>query len=214
MKIYTFFTDSHKLMLKYFMNSFKFNENADLIIRYMPQQCEAGDFMTAGWNDTMKRKVQYVLDSLDVTPDGEVFVHSDCDVLFIKDCYEQILSEMGDSDIIFQSDWGQLCMGFFACKSSDSTRKFFTDVFDNLHRYKHDQEAAQFILKANNESTYQLKTKLFSNQFFNYGMNGHHYRGEESIVVPDDICMFHANFCETRDNKIKLLEKVKSKFNV
>lgn len=201
-KHYTFFTESHRIFLKYFLNTFPFDSDIDLSIRFMPQECQTGEFEDTGWMKTMTRKVEYILTSFNELKDGDIFIHSDCDIVFFKSYKETILQELGDSDIIFQSDVGTACMGFFACQVNDKTRKLFSTLLDILPEHKHDQHAVNFLLKNDNE----LKVSLLSSNFFNYGFNGKHYSGEDIVQIPSNIILLHANFTVGVQNKIKLIQ--------
>ena len=88
MKIYTFFTDSHKSLLDIFLKNFPYNENTELNIKWFPQECKDGSYMSDGWVSTMRRKVEYILQSLNETPEGEWFVHSDCDIVLFDGRYD------------------------------------------------------------------------------------------------------------------------------
>lgn len=208
-KHYTCFTDSHKVFLKYFLNTFPFNSDIDLTIRYMPQESETGDFETPGFAETMYEKVKLLIDCFQ--PDTDIFIYSDADVIFFDDYKDIIIEEMGDADMIFQSDVGTICMGFFACRVSEETKQFFIDIKNQMHNFKHDQLAAIDILSKGN---YNFKTKLFSRRFFNFGMLGRTYMGEDSVTFPDDMVMLHANFTETIQNKKKMIQLALKQYNM
>jgi hypothetical protein len=210
-KHYTFFTNSHRIFLKYFLNTFKFDENIDLCIRHMPQECLSGDYVSEGWNDTMKRKVDYIIDVFDELKEGSIFVHSDADIVFIKPYKDVLLQEMGDSDLIFQNDWNGACMGFFACKVSEKTKNLFLKVKEDLHNHEQDQACVNFLL---NNTNHGLKYKLFSHKFYNYGFTGKIYNNEEDFFVPNDIVVLHANFAVGVEKKRKIISIVLKKFNM
>jgi len=201
-KHYTFFTETHRIFLKYFLNTFPFDPDIDLNIQFMPQECVTGEFEDTGWMKTMTRKVQYILTSFNELKNGDIFIHSDADIVFLKPYKDNILQELGDKDIIFQSDVGTACMGFFVCRVNEKTKKLFTTLLQILPEHKHDQHAVNFLLKNNNE----LKASLLSRRFFNYGFNGRHYTGEDTIILPSDIILLHANFTVGIENKTKLLQ--------
>lgn len=202
-KHYTFFTESHRIFLKYLLNTIPFDSEIDLNIRYMPQECETGEFEEKGWMNTMTRKVQYILTGFEELQEGDLFIHSDCDIIFFKPYKEVLLKELNDNDIIFQSDVGTCCMGFFACKVNSKTKKLFTTLLNILPNHKHDQHAVNHLIEKTNHG---LKVALFSNKFFNYGFNGRHYNGEDTIQIPKTAVMLHANFTVGIANKTKLLK--------
>lgn len=206
-KHYTFFSDSHKIFLKYFLNTYPFDTDIDLQIRYLPQECP-GEFVSEGWQKTMTRKVQYIVDALNELENGDIMIHTDSDIVFFKPFKELLLKEMGDSDVIFQSDVGNACMGFFACKVTPKTKDFFNILLKDLEQHYHDQEAVNHMIRS---QKYDLKFKLFSYKFFNHGFFGIHYKGEDDINIPADIVVYHGNFVYDFDKKVKMIKIANSK---
>jgi hypothetical protein len=207
----TFFSDSHKIFLKYFLNTFPFDETIDLSIRYIPQECASAKYEAEGFNKSMKRKVAFINDTLDELKDDDIFIFTDPDVVFVKPYKNLFLEEMADSDIIFQSDRYTACMGVFMCKVSERIKFFFRDLYNNLDNFIHDQEAANYLLKVKN---YNLKIKLFSHKVFNYGFLDYRYEGENVINFPDDIVLMHANYTVGVENKTKLIKLTLEHFNL
>jgi hypothetical protein len=213
-KHYTFFTDSHKVFLKYFLNTFPFDPDIDLNIRYMPQECESGEFVSEGWNNTMKRKVQYILDSLKEMDDNDIFIHTDADIVFIKPYKKILLEELGDADLIFQSDIGTACMGVFACKVNDRTKSLFNKLYNDLSKHYHDQEGINHIIR-NKDHHPDLKIRLFSYKFFNHGFLGKHYEEQnDDVIFPQDMVLLHANFTVGIERKVKLIQLALQRFNL
>lgn len=210
-KIYTFFTDTHRIFLKRFLNTFPFEEDIDLQIRYIKQECESGSFMKDGWLRTMERKVQYVIDALEETKDNEWFMHVDVDVQFfgrIKD-YVRFYTNQ-DFDFIAQNDYGGgYCAGLFACKRTDSTVNLWSQVKDNLPNHAQDQVAMNHYIKALN-----VKATKFDNRIYTYGSNWKKWdRDDISFIVPNNILMHHGNWTEGIDRKIQLMDLVRDKVN-
>ena len=149
MKVYTFLTDSHRIFLDSYIRTFPFEDNFDLEIKFLPQECHTGKYHSDGWNKTMRRKVEYILYSLQNCDDNSLFVHSDVDVQFfgpIKTDLENLMEEK-NHDILFQNDGHQMSMGFFVCKKNDKTIRLFKDVLQNLDNHRDDQFATNFFLK-------------------------------------------------------------------
>jgi hypothetical protein len=208
----TFFSDSHKIFLKYFLNTFPFDEAINLSIKYIPQECPSAKYEAEGFDKSMKRKVAFINDSLEELKNDDIFVFTDPDVIFIKPYKNLFLEEMAEADIIFQSDLGSACMGVFACKVSEKIKFFFKDLYNNLDKFNHDQDAANFLLNVKN---YNLKIKLFSYKVFNYGfLKGCRYEGEDTINFPNDIVLVHANYTVGVENKTKLIKLALDHFNL
>jgi hypothetical protein len=212
-KHYTFFTDTHKVFLKYFLNTFPFDQDIDLVIRYMPQECSDGEFVKIennGWLKTMEKKVQYIIDAFDELNEGDIFIHTDADVIFLAPYKDLILEEMGDSDIIFQSDVGTACMGFFACRVSEKAKNIFVTLKNTLDKYYHDQDGINALLRT---TQHGLTVKLFSHKIFNHGFFGRRYENEDSVNFPSDIVALHANFTVGIQKKLKLIKLALDFFN-
>lgn len=213
MKVYTFFTDSHIELFKIFLENFPYSENIDLVVRKMPQECKTADFMSEGWNNTMSRKVEYILHALDETPEGQWFVHSDCDIILFEG-WETILSEHSDEyDMLIQNDYSILCAGFFFCKNNSRTRELWKKVKDTMQNYSQDQEAMNHWIPLIPD----LKIKTLSESYFTYGLYGKGiWHGHEDFTIPDvqNLKMFHANWTIGIENKKNLLAKtLKQKYD-
>jgi hypothetical protein len=212
MKIYTFFTDTHKIFLDTFIESFPFEENFDLEIKYFPQECNKGVFESDGWDRTMKKKIEYILYSLEQTNDGDIFIHSDIDIQFFSNIKEDLLSYLSikEVDILFQRDDfrknSEICMGFFVCKSNERTKSFFKYVYDNLNNYKNDQIAVNNLIHS-----FPIKYDLLPEKYYTVGLRNGLWNGQENIIVPEDILLHHANFTIGIQNKLNLLKLVKNK---
>lgn len=212
MKTYTFFTDTHKVFLKHFTDSFPFEEGFDLEVRYFSQDCPTGSFSSTGWEKTMKKKIEYILYSLEQTEKNQIFVHSDIDVQFFSNLKKEIEEFFLDEelDLLFQRDdfrnGASICMGFFICRSNENTKNFFKYIYDNLHFFKNDQIAVNQLI-----NKFPLKYGLLPEKYYTVGLKNGLWSGNENILIPNDIIVHHANFTVGIENKIKLLELVKKK---
>lgn len=206
MKIYTFFTDSHKQLLDLFLHNFPYQDNIELNIKRFPQECKSGSYMSDGWTSTMRRKVEYIIQSLEETPEGDWFVHADCDIILF-DGWADILDKYKDEfDVLVQNDHPNMCAGFFFCKSNSKTKSLWNKVLSNLHNFDHDQSAMNFYLKAMKE----VKTGILPNSYFTYGYFGKDKWNGHEFSVPniDNLKMFHANWTQGIENKIALINKI------
>ncbi len=205
MKLYTFYTDTHEIFLKdFFIPSLKKGEY-DLVIEKFNQDCHNGKYMTKGWNNTMRKKVQYIIRSIEECW-GNVFIHSDCDVQFFKPSKQYFISEIKNYDIVLQDDVVCYCAGFFVCRANGKTLRLFNSVLDNLSQYDNDQDALNNYI-----NSFEIKHKKFDNRVYTIAMAmGGRWYGEE-VEIPKDIIIHHANWTTGIDNKIKLLEYVRNK---
>lgn len=203
MKIYTFYTDTHKILYNSFLESIK-NTNSDLLVvsEYFEQECN-GNFMADGWNKTMHRKVDQIIKSC---KENEIFIHSDCDVYFKRSIKSIIIEELGDFDIAFQDDSSSgYCMGFFICKPSKTIIDLFEDVRNNIESYGNDQLALNSLIYK-----YNIRHKKLSNRFFSYGQLNRGVWSNDDFEFPNETLLIHANWTIGVDNKLKLIEKLKN----
>ncbi len=219
MDIYTFYTDSHVEIFNKLKKSISNFKNINLIVEKFPQEC-SGEFMKQGWGSTMKKKTKLILDAIDK---GDIFIHSDCDILYFQDPTDKILEELGDYDLAFQSDdisnnW--YCMGFFICRPSSRVKDLFTKVYQNIDRFNgNDQNSLNNIISnLQNDKPgagfEDLKYKLLSNKFFTFGLTnpGTTWDGQD-FELPNDIVTFHANWTLGVERKINLMNLVIEKIN-
>lgn len=209
MKVYTFFTETHKVLLPIFLNSFPFEDGFDLEIKYFPQECQSGNFESNGWDKTMRKKIEYILYSLDKTNENDFFVHSDIDIQFFGNIKNDLLKLINESnkDILFQDDNNIMCMGFFICKKNNRTLNFFNKILSDLHNHKNDQIAVNYHLNYMDISYDKLP-----NRYYTIGLNHKLWNGESiNFEIPSDILMHHANYTIGVENKIKLLNIIKQK---
>lgn len=205
MKVYTFFTDSHRELLDIFLAQFPYDADTEVVVKYLPQECKKGEFMSDGWISTMKRKVEYVLQALNETPHGEWFVHADCDIVLFdgwKDVWERNKNKV---DMIVQNDHSMLCAGFFFCESNVQTKLLWGRVLRDLNKFDHDQTAMNFFIK----QTEELKVGVLPDSFFTYGYFKKDKWTGQDFEIPDakDLKMFHANWTEGVPNKVSLLKE-------
>lgn len=220
MNIYTFYTDSHIEIFNRLKKSTDKFSNINLIVEKFPQECHTAEFMKSGWGNTMKKKTQLIIDAIDK---GEVFIHSDCDIIYIQDPSEKIMEELGDYDLAFQSDdvsnnW--YCMGFFICRPSKRVRDLFVQVFQNIDKFEgNDQCSLNNIISnfRNDKPGFgfeDLKYKLLSNRFFTYGLTnpGRTWDGH-NFDLPEDLITFHANWTVGVERKMRLMDYVTEKIS-
>lgn len=205
MKVYTFFTDSHRKLFDIFEKQFPYAE-AELNVKWFPQECKTGSYMAEGWTSTMRKKVEYILQSLKETPENEWFVHSDCDIALFPGWTDILERNKNKVDMMIQNDHSMLCAGFFFCKSNVQTKLLWGRVLRDLDQFEHDQIAMNHFIKQMPD----LKIGVLPDSYFTYGyFNKENWVGQEFRVPNiDDLKMFHANWTQGVDNKIKLLEEV------
>lgn len=192
------------------MNSYPYEENVDLIIRYIPQECE-GNYCeyNSEWNRSMKRKVKYIIEYLEDLKDGEFLVHVDIDVVFyraFRDDMSMLMNKTG-CDILFQDDGNGLCMGFFVARKSEELLILFKTVYERMDQFAHDQDAMNKLLP-----TAGVRYGKLPHRYYSFGTLNGLQRWEPGFpraLVPDDIIAHHANWTVGVENKLKLIQHVK-----
>jgi hypothetical protein len=204
MRTYTFYTDSHREIFEIFEKNFPYDANSQLNVKWFPQECQTGSYMTDGWNSTMKRKVEYILEALNETKENNWFVHCDCDILLFKGWTDILNKQHSNTDIMIQSDATELCAGFFFCKSNNITKTLWTHILENINSFTNDQTALNYYV----HNLKGLKTGILPNTYFTYGMlKGLRWDGKD-FTIPniDKLKMFHANWTTGINNKKELLK--------
>lgn len=211
MIIYTHYSDTHKKMYEdYFRSSLrKLYSKEEVLIKatYHSQTTTSGSFMSSGWLDSMDIKLDIILNALSET---EEFIFADCDIQFFKPFIKQVQSELVGYDIVCQEDRGSLCAGFFGCKSNTRTIELFTTIKNKFREMVNDQVALN-----NLKDTVKYKT-LNKEQFYTIGNFFENDNGTfvwdniTNIVPPNNILLHHANYVVGVENKVKLLEMIKS----
>jgi len=237
MKVYIFYTDSHKILLDdFFLPSIKNEYNAELNITKFEQKCPSGRLNSNGWIETMYFKVDTILKGINenINKQNNIFIHSDIDIQFfgdfIKDC-KNIFSQ-SNCDILFQKGGRSICMGFFICKANTKTKQFFTDIKSKMKTNgKNDEYNAKELLNIpHNLSKKDLRKSIKRNGFdnpysitWNYlpsnkYINGTHvglisFENNAFKTPPKTTIMHHATCIRGVERKIKQLEYVRDYFN-
>jgi len=206
MKLYTYYTDSHSSMFNDYLK--KYNTDLELIDidRKYEQVCPTGEFRTNGWAKSMSTKLEVIIDAIK-SNFNDIIVFSDVDVQFFGPIKEQLLIELGEYDIAFQNDYGSLCAGFFICKCNEKTLNLFETAYNQMLRrmFICDQPAINANLRL-------VSYTVLSKRFWTFGENKTVWEGQE-FEIPNDILVHHANYTIGIDNKLKLLNIVREKYN-
>jgi hypothetical protein len=228
MKLYTVFTESHYDMFKdYFIKSFPFDVDLELVVKFKPQVCPTSEFHSQGWRDTMQYKVQCFIDAAYETKDGECFMFSDPDIQFFKTFSSDVLKHIEGCDAAFQNDYGGgVNTGFFIMRSTSKTRAFLKTVQGNLHNFPEEQVCFNALMRHFNDSRYDkiaYRWRFLPKEYWTYGElawqrvtpdnSSGTWQGHEEFNIPENIIIHHANWTSSFKNKIKLLDSVKQKYD-
>ena len=112
MKVYIFYTDSHKILLDdFFLPSIKDEYNAELDITKFEQKCPSGRLNSNGWIETMYFKIDTILKGINenINKQNNIFIHSDIDIQFFGNFIEDCKNIFSSSRTVTSkfSDFGQ-----------------------------------------------------------------------------------------------------------
>lgn len=212
MKVYTHYSDSHKVMYNdYFkpsLRSLYTKEQLPIRSCYHSQTTQNGYFMTDGWLDAMDIKLDVIIGAIEENMDSW-FIFADCDIQFLNPFIEDLETEITNVDIACQNDRGTLCAGLFACKGNDSTLNLFQTIKKNFKHIVNDQVALNYF-------KYIVKYKLLDTEkYFTIGNvftnsdGTHNWDNKTYITPPNKLLIHHANYVRGINNKLKLLANIK-----
>ena len=203
MKLYTIYTDSHKnLYENYFLKTIP-NE-FEIISTKVDQECATGEFYSDGWGKTCYRKVELFYKAC-LENMGGLFVYSDVDIQFFGKIKDTLIQELGDYDIACQNDTAHYyCSGFFICRANERTLNLFSEM---LKRYRLEDQTTL------NDNIHLVNSKFLSNKFFTIGHILYNTWKGQDFNLNFPILLHHSNWVEGINNKIKLMDVVRTKNN-
>jgi hypothetical protein len=206
-KAYTYFSQTHTQLLKKLLNSFPWEPDLELNIKFLSQEGN-GVYHNPGWKKVMARKILYIIDSLKEISENDYMLHLDSDIVFFKPVYSDLINLMGttNADILFQNDRICLCAGCFISKKTNNTVKLFEAVLKNIDNYPDDQFALNGLIGSSG-----VKFGLLPNRYYSLGINNDKWDGNSELSIPSDISMLHANWCEGIETKLKLIKIVEER---
>jgi hypothetical protein len=151
---------------------------------------------------------------------GQVFFHSDIDIIFLKPILQRSLAHLGNRDFVVQQSWpkNKLCAGFFVMRGNEKTLQFVQKAYALLENNlcTHDQEALQIVLANYKEGEIDwmllpIKEYPTGRRILKYSEI--HYSKNSEIELTDSMIMFHASCCIGPENKFHFLNRVHEKFN-
>lgn len=213
MKMYTFYSESHRDIYEdYFLKSFKKNkldENFELITKVVPQLSDNGGFNSKGFNETMNFKLDLLLEAVKENKD-KYFMYCDCDVQFIHNFYQDIISYQNENiDIYAQPDEHTICAGFFMAKSNIIFEKFIKKVQKKLKEinYQYNDQVIMNQLKSFIRFKLLPKEKYFSIGNYN---GGKVWKIGDEIKKTEEILVHHANYTIGTETKKALMNGLKN----
>jgi hypothetical protein len=222
MKIYTTFSESHKpLFEKYFLPSYKEqNKGKDfsLYVSEMDQISENGSYSTVGFRESTSDKLKVIIQAISDNM-GERIIYCDPDIQFFNGFKEDILKYntlQPEVDIFCQCDTPRcpenviLCTGFMVLTCTQKLKTVFENALTHIDKFEHDQYAFNYFAKKALNWRILPEEKYYT---IAYNTGNVVWNGEEYNNIPDGIIMHHANWTVGVNNKLKLLEYIKSELS-
>lgn len=212
MKLYTFYTETHKSLYdNFFIPSWEENNlssNFELITLSGQQFSETGNFNSQGTLDTWDERLSMFLDIIEDNY-GDFFIYSDCDVQFFGNFYDDITSRINENtDMLAQSDMGTICAGFMVVQANKIMKKFFEKIKKELRNFSNDQMCI-------NHYKMMMRSKLLPEDLYFTIANSNGGTvwtpQQNNLMLPENMLVHHGNYTIGIENKTKLMEFVKQK---
>ena len=210
MKLYGICTPSHRVFRdQWFLPTLQ--DDYELVLESHEQECPTGVYLEEGWMKTMEHKLDVILRGIRENW-GDVFLHSDMDVQFFGATLNLIQEQMKGKDIVFQRDdpCGGICAGFFACRGSENTLRFFQEVKNRMHTDDRDDQSILNTLLTQEQHP-DVAWGLLSRDFYGAGQfTDTEWKPGDALPMPSSIVMHHANWTTGIENKVAQLQYVRS----
>jgi hypothetical protein len=218
-KMYCMYTPQFKTLYEqYFLPSLK--DDFEIVLKECEQECPSGIFKSAGWEKTMLRKLEMLLEAIDTHWNDRIFFYSDVDIIFLKPILETCLSYLGDHDFVVQQGWPRkgLCAGFFVMKGNEKTRKLITTAIHLLQSEMAPEDQAAIQIALDHTTPGEISWKFLPPKQFPNGKRVIRnykqglYSVDSEISLDESILLFHANCCIGLDNKYHFLNRVQDEY--
>lgn len=203
-KLLAVWTPTHReLAERWFIPSIRDEYDPHILFHGDPPASGNGTYLDEAWRKGVRYKSRAILEFIRDHP-GSVFLYSDVDVLFLGPTREELLTALGDRDIVGQMDdpAGNLCTGFMAMRANESVHRLWSRVSEALPQHHRDQIVLNRLIR----SDPGLRWGYLPESFFGPGtFCGRLWQRGQTFPIPDRPLAFHANFCIGTDSKAELL---------
>jgi hypothetical protein len=202
LKVYAVYSESHQnLFDNYFFPSLK-NTDLELHVSKFHQK-GSWEFLQEDYLKGILYKVDVIIRAIQENY-NDIFVFSDVDIIFFHKVSRDLISLLGDKDIVFLSDNYRksiACTGFFICRGNIKTLNLWKECKKRLEYAiaqnikMHDQD---FINKILHEKPKTIKFKYLPLDRY-YCPRGF-LRLEKISPIPHNIYIYHANWIVKTQN--------------
>ena len=241
MQLCAVYSSSHKRFFDdFFIKTLPHDPNLKLYVERMDQACSSGYLFSDGWRAQMIKKQIFINKCLNIF-DDDLCLFSDVDVAFYSSGTPPLVWDLekclGNNDIAFMKDHGHASdgrsAGFFVVKPNDKIKAFFAGVLRKLRYYEEKgggvafKNSEQGTINQELEKYSDIKWDFLPERYYTHGkyINGLKNKElpygkwwdqkskeeREGTFIPPNISVHHANWCCGKDNKIDLLNFVRSK---
>lgn len=206
MKLICVYSDSHqKLLDEWFLPSLRDEYEVELH-KFENNGC--GSYRSDDWSEAVQFKSETIIKTIK-TNWGECFVYSDVDIQFFSLTRQILEKAIEGKDIVCQLDnpAGTLCTGFFVMRANQKMLEVWQRTMEAVKLEGRDQLAFNRIVKSTNCLNFDtLPTSFFGAGTFtsNVWIEGNR------IYVPQNPCMFHANYTHSVEDKLKVHSYVRA----
>jgi len=224
MKIYTLYSESHKILFEnWFEKSLKeTNKNYELETLVTPQVCKSGNYMDDGWLETMIHKNEFIVNSLNNSKNNEIILHCDVDVQFFKDIESNLNKSLFDTcDIFCQADGPySACYGVMFLKNTENVKNLFNEILNIIKTVDKNNISNDNDQNIFNKIYHQfgVKVGLLDHRYYSVWRDTGGYVWEPrhglKTQIPSDLILHHANYTVGIKNKIELMSLIKNNQNL
>ncbi len=211
MNVFTVCTLSHKGLFEKYLEPSAKESGFCVVKKDVPQLCKDGSYYQPGWKETMQQKIEILLE-ISKTHRGEIYLYSDCDVLFNPDNFSPEIAkkDLGQNFIALQNDVVQACCGFMIMRGSEELENLLSLTLKYMEHEPEDQAALNAVLRDFPIKVKILKRKKYAcvRHFFNKISNG--VWNQKPFRLPRGMKIFHANWTKTVEDKNQLLRFVQT----
>jgi hypothetical protein len=211
MTLYTFYSESHSVMFwQYMMPSVK--GRFTLIGERFPQLCPTGVYKTDGWSVVMRKKITMLAAAS--SKEKRPFVYSDVDMVFQNFGPEDVLRDLGDSDVACLDDReAGYCTGFMFIRPCREIINLLGLTLELIDKHGCDEPAFNEALPG-----VQIKARLLPSSIYtSYDLIGapdwKTFGTARLERLPVTAKVFHANYTVGINEKERLLGAARNAFD-
>lgn len=191
-QLYSIGTDHYRNMFNLFKQSFGDCSNKFDINFILEKELSDGRFMMFDFKKLMIKKLGLIIKTIEQNY-GELIIWSDCDILCLKDPYDEIvnsisgcdLAAMDEGNMQYENHCEYLNIGFLTIRCNSKMKTFFEDLL-------------QFCFKQMRSENIE-KTELFTQGPFNILLKDP--QGIRYSTLPDSFFCYHRNeFGDLKEN--------------